>query len=365
MPYSANGWAGALHRFEMIYLGNRTLADAKATLELYQARMRERLAASEPLYLEIDPHLGWRLQPCCRHPKWPYTTDAFGNRRSAPAEYVATSAYRVAIAGNSYVHCDEAPDDKTWVWLLQQNLGRDYRVHNLGVTAYSTDQAFLRLEEFAQANPLEMAVLTVTTTDFYRNLNMCRAFIINDFEVPLYKPRFVSDGNGLELMPAPASTLDSLCEALTDRETLGYLRANDKFFPTAGRQAAQILRRLRVPVRDVWQRNYSEGVAITARICDHFIEWCDVRGITPVLLMLPVYWGAFPAGREFDFIRRQFQSRAALIDAREVFTDERLRMPRSALAHRFNHYTPQVSAWLAEYIALHLRIAANRSFEAA
>lgn len=349
----------------MIYLGNRTLGDARDTLSLYRRRMKARLAASEPLYLEIAPRIGWRLQASCRHPKWPYTTDALGNRSSAPEDYAAASTCRIAIAGNSYVHCDEAPDHETWVWLLQQHLGHDFRVHNLGVTGYSTDQSFLRLEEFVETQPVDVAVLTVTTTDIYRNLNMCRAFILNDFEVPLYKPRYVTRGGGLELKTPPAVTLDTLCDCLDDPNNIAEFRAHDVFFPTAGRQAIQIMRRFRAPLPDVWQRNFADGVEMTGRICEHFIDWCLERRIAPVLLLLPVYWGAFLAGREFDLIRARFDAKVPVIDAREVFTPERLAMPRSALAYRFNHFTAEVSGWLASHIGDRLRQTAARAVEAA
>jgi len=346
-----------------MYWGNRSLADARATIAHYQQRMKERLAANEPLYLEIDQHLGWRLQPSCRHPRWPYTTDRLGNRRSAPDDHAASPpAYRVAIAGNSYVHCDETPDEETWVWLLRERLGRDCQVHNLGVTAYSTDQAFLRLEEFAEAAPVDAAVLTLTTTDIYRNLNMCRAFIMNDFEVPLFKPRFVPDGSDLQLKPPPPSTLDTLCDRLSDPDSVSYLRAYDNFFPTAGRQALQVLRRFHVPVKDVWQRNFPQSIDVTLRICRHFIDWCRERDIVPVLLLLPVYWGAFPAGREFDIISGQsWPAGTTIIDARQVFTPDRLQLPRATLAHRFNHFTREVSIWLADYIADCLRPAFCKS----
>ena len=349
----------------MIYLGNRTLGNSRSTLALYRRRMQERLDANEPLYIEIAPRIGWRLQPSCRHPKWPYTTNAQGNRTAAPEGFSAAGACGVAIAGNSYVHCDEAPDDETWVWLLQQHLGRDFQIHNLGVTGYSTDQSFLRLEEFVQAQPVEIAVLTVTTTDIYRNLNMCRAFILNDFEVPLYKPRYVMRGDTIELKTPPGATLDTLLNCLDDPEVLAAFRAHDAFFPTVGRQAVQILRRFRVPLRDAWQRHFAEGLSMMERICEHFIGWCRERHITPVLLLLPVYWGGFPAGREFDLIRARFEGHVPVIDARQVFTLDRLRLPRAALAHRFNHFTPEVSGWLAAYIGDRIRQTAARAVEAA
>lgn len=122
--------------------GNRSLADVRETLEIYQRRMRDRLAAGKPLYLEIDSHLGWRLQPSCRHPNWPYTTDALGNRRSSlQSGTISGSAYQMAIAGNSYVHCDDAANDETWVWKLQERFGSDYQIHNLGVTVVDRPDA--------------------------------------------------------------------------------------------------------------------------------------------------------------------------------------------------------------------------------
>jgi hypothetical protein len=344
-----------------MYWGNRTLADAKATLSLYQTRMRERLAAGEPLYLEIDARLGWRLQRSCRHPKWGYTTDALRNRRvSRDENWLSPPGRSIAIAGNSYVHCDETADEDSWPWLIQERLGRDYRIHNLGVTAYSTDQAFLRLEEFASATSVDAAVLTLTTTDIYRNLNMCRAFILNDFEVPLYKPRYVANGDRLVLKQQPVVTLDTLLSCLDDPAVLASLQEHDRFFPTPARQGVQILRRFHLPLKDAWQRNFAEGVAVTLSICDHFIEWCRGRNIKPLLLLLPVYWGAFPAGREFDIIAERYRDTPTdVIDARAVFTPDRLKLPRERLARRFNHYTREVSEWLADHICERLRDAAR------
>ena len=49
----------------------------------------------------------------------------------------------IAIAGNSYVHGDESLDEDTWVWQLQDAFQGQGIVHNLGVSAYATDQSYL------------------------------------------------------------------------------------------------------------------------------------------------------------------------------------------------------------------------------
>jgi len=332
--------------------GNRTIADARATIEKYQGLMRRRHADGETDYLRLDPNLGWRNVCSTSHARWPYSTNALGNRRSGSG--VAMSAKpncTIAISGNSYVHGDESCDEDTWVWQLQDQLASDALVHNLGTTAYSTDQSYLRLREFVSENHVDIAVLAITSTDIFRNLNMCRAFMVNDFEVPLYKPRFVDQGGRLELIKPPDVGLDRLATCLEDPDILDHLKTYDDFFPTPGFQAYQVLRRFRVPVRDVWQRYFAAGINLTTAICTEFTSWAQDRGLTPALLLLPVFWGGFPAGRDFDILADRLKGTAHVIDARQAFTPERRALPRDVLHHRFNHYTRLSGGWLAQVIA--------------
>ena len=120
----------------------------------------------------------------------------------------------IAIAGNSYVHGDESLDEDTWVWQLQDAFQGQGIVHNLGVSAYATDQSYLRIKEFAKSTKIDVAVLALTTTDIYRNLNLCRAFIMNDKEVPLFKPRFSLNNGELEQLDVVACEADFLSDKL-------------------------------------------------------------------------------------------------------------------------------------------------------
>ena len=335
--------------------GNRSLADARATIEKYQGLVQRRRQEGEADYLQLDPDLGWRNVCSSVHPRWPYSTNALGNRRSSHDNTIpAAPKCTIAITGNSYVHGDESTDEDTWVWQLQDRMGSDALIHNLGTTAYSTDQSYLRLREFSSDNHLDLAVLTITSTDVFRNLNMCRAFMMNDYEVPLYKPRFVESGDRLELIKPPDVGLDELATCLDDAAVLGHLKRYDYYFPTLAFQAFQVMRRFRIPVRDVWPRYFHDGINLTTAICKDFASWARAESMTPVILLLPVFWGAFPAGRDFDVLTDRLNGTAHLIDARLAFTTERRALPRDVLHHRFNHYTRLSGGWLAETIGARL-----------
>lgn len=341
----------------VLHWGNRTLKDAKDCLSGYQRMIAKRKSEGRQLYLRPDPVLGWDNEASSVHPRWGYGTNELGNRRTS-SDCVAsgsTGALKVALLGNSYVHGDESADDETWAWLLQSKLANDALIHNLGVTAYSTDQAVLRFQSFSEKHPLDVAVLAVTTTDIFRNLNMCRAFILNDREVPLFKPRFAFSGKRVELLKPIAVEPANLVSCLADRTNLAILKAHDYFYPGCVNQAYQIMRRLRVPVSSEWKRFFSDGVHVMEQICRMFLSLCSERGVRPVILLFPVFWGSFPAGKEFDLLKAALQQDCSVLDARELFTNERLALPASELHHQYNHYAVRSSAWLAEYMAAFLR----------
>jgi len=341
-------------------LGNRTLADARGTLQAYDELLARRRAKGVNLYVLPDRTLGWRLQPLARHPRWPYATNALGNRNSWPASFSAAKADRhVAILGNSHTHGDEAPDQDTWVFQAQEMLGPYWRVHNLGVTAYATDQAVLRFLEFLPRQQLDIAVLTVTTTEIYRNLNHCRAFIMADREVPLFKPRFRLERGALRLIDVPTKGGRALASELDDPKVLAALRRDDAFYPKLTTQAIDIGRRLHLPLPTIYQRLHEPALELTIALCRHFLQICHARGITPIIMFLPVFWGGFPAGPEYDALEDIFSREVPLIDARRVFSTERLKLPRDILHQRANHYTRLSAGWVAEYAAAQLEAIAG------
>jgi len=344
----------------VIQLGNRTLSDARDTLARYDDFVAERRAQGLDLYSVADHALGWRLLPQARHPRWPYETNQFGNRRSWPKAFEETEPDRhVAILGNSHVHGNEAPDEETWVFQTQERLGPGWRLHNLGVSAYATDQAILRLLDFLPHQRVDVAVLAITTTEMYRNLNQCRAFMMDDRDIPLFKPRFQVEDETLRLVETPTKGGRPLASELSDPEVLALLRRNDAFYPFLATQLCDIGRRFRIPFSTVYERLYGPALELTVELCRFFVASCRERGIVPAIMFLPVFWGSFPAGMEYDNLEREFSDEVPLLDARAVFTPERLSLPRDVLHHRANHFTALSAGWVSDHVASRLEDLAN------
>jgi hypothetical protein len=337
-------------------LGNRTLSDIKGNLARYEAMVAKRRSEGQDLYIVRDSALGWRMQPNAHHPRWPYTTNELGNRASWSQDVAdVTPARQVAILGNSHVHGDEAPDAETWVAQAQTKLGADWRVHNLGVSAYATDQAILHFLDFQSRHPVDFAVLAITTTEIYRNLNQCRAFMMEDREIPIFKPRFVDDAGALRLADIPIRGDRPLADELDDPAVLAALRRDDAFFPSYATQLRDIARRMHLPLATIYQRLYEPALKLTIALCHHFVASCRDRGVQPAIMFLPVFWGSFPAGPEYDRLAAALGNDVPLIDARSAFTPDRLALSRDILHHRANHYTARSAGWVAEHVATSLK----------
>jgi len=340
-----------------MHLGNRTLSDARDCLQDYQIRIQQRVSDSVNLYVMPDKKLGWRNAPNATHPIWQYSTNTFGNRRTSKVDFSnkGNLSLNIAIAGNSYVHGDESLDEDTWVWQLQEAFKGEGIVHNLGVSAYATDQSYLRLKEFTKTTKLDIAVLALTTTDIYRNLNLCRAFILNDKEIPLFKPRFSLDDGTLRLLEVVAYDVDELSDALKDRAILKFLRKHDYFFPSEKNQLLQILRRFHVPIESEWRRFLDPAIELTSSIFNSFIAFCRENDITPIILILPVYWGAFKAGAEFDEITARLDDASVVVDARSIFTASRLEEFKGLIHHKHNHFTQLSGSWISDFLYIEIR----------
>lgn len=343
-----------------MHLGNRTLPDARDTLARYDALVAERRAQGLDLYIVADRALGWRMQPLARHPRWPYAANRFANRRSWPEAFEEAKPERhVAILGNSHVHGDEAPDEETWVFQTQAKLGPGWRLHNLGVSAYATDQAILRFHDFLPNQRVDIAVLAITTTELYRNLNLCRAFMMDDREIPLFKPRFRAEGEALRLVETPTKEGRPLASELNDPEVQAVLRRYDAFYPFLATQLCDIGRRFRIPFATIYERLYEPALELTIALCRYFVASCRERGIVPAIMFLPVFWGSFPAGPEYDSLEREFSDQVPLLDGRAVFTPERLSLPRDVLHRRANHFTALSAGWVADHVASRLEALAE------
>jgi hypothetical protein len=110
---------------------------------------KERDEAS--LYMEYDPHLGWKHRPLARatYHRREYTTEvAFNSHglREVERGYSAPGRFRVLALGDSFVEGYTVPYERTVTHVLETALTRPgcpVEVLNAGTAAWSTDQEYL------------------------------------------------------------------------------------------------------------------------------------------------------------------------------------------------------------------------------
>jgi len=178
----------------------------------------ERVMKSSTDYC-FDPDLGWDSKTVFRCSKSALPA-------SEGTEDVFCSAY-----GDSFTWCDEVNDEETWEEIFRSNHG--LQIKNLGVCAYGTDQAFLKLRKYYQSNPSRVVILGVYPENICRVINTLRRFYTSTDTYPLVKPRFVLDAGGKnKLLSSPILKADDLLK-LESVEMLKSLAVHDFWYERA------------------------------------------------------------------------------------------------------------------------------------
>jgi len=168
-----------------------------------QTRRIKRLLESDSSdLLALDPLLGWRYRAGHRDAANVINDQGLrGARRYARRP--APGVLRVAALGDSFVYGSEVNDSAAWP-ALTERLFPELEVLNYGVGGYGVDQAYLRFCTEGMALSPQIVIVSFTTDDLRRVVNVYRRFISNR-ELPLIKPRFLLDSRGdLALLPNPA-----------------------------------------------------------------------------------------------------------------------------------------------------------------
>lgn len=142
-----------------------------------------------------DPDVGW---PAANRSGY----DASG-ARSNPS-YPEPGTEYVSSYGDSFTFGDGVSDEAAWCHVLSRKLGA--RVASFGVGGYGTDQAFLRFRRNT-SDHARITILGIYPDDLKRNVNQQRYFLAPVLPVNFgLKPRFVLDGDALQLEPLPTMT---------------------------------------------------------------------------------------------------------------------------------------------------------------
>jgi len=179
-----------------------------------ESKLNNYLSSSNSLAI-YDSILGWFPRPNRRGKLYNYNSLGI---RSFPTEYSmfpSKDKLRICIFGNSFTHGDEVVFENTWGYYLEQNLkerGINSEVINFGVWGYGIDQAFLRWRELGYKFSPDIVILGFQGENLKRNMNIFRAIYMKNTGMPFSKPRFILNGDSLELVNCPTVPIPKIID---------------------------------------------------------------------------------------------------------------------------------------------------------
>ena len=242
---------------------------------------------------QFDADLGWNT-----------TYDTPYGERPRPRSYERPL---ITTYGDSFTQGGEVDPSETWQVYLADLLQAD--VYNLGVGGYGTDQAHLKYLKYGDTLKTRFVMLGIMTENINRCLNSYRPFYYAKTGTRLTKPRFILNGNGLQLQDNPIQkpTDLPLLGSIPFLEQLGQQDAwfNQNKLPVYGFPYSRILFNtqlwqqlisigiLRKKQSDVdpqpWSDKWQEEAARTLMfgILDRFLLLAEERGSIPIIVILP------------------------------------------------------------------------------
>jgi len=179
-------------------------------------------------YTRFDPELGWSIRPGGVSADGLYRANAAGFRANRNYDLTPPPGVRrVAVFGDSYVHCAGVANDQTWPDLLG-SMDTGLEVLNFGVNGYGPDQAYLRyLKDGAKHRP-HVVLIGIMVENIMRSVTVYRPAYYHDTSSVSVKPRFrLTDDGALRQIPCPAESVEHLKTLIQSRRLLSTLRETD------------------------------------------------------------------------------------------------------------------------------------------
>jgi hypothetical protein len=328
-------------------------------------------------YLVFDPALGWRPRPGVdtRLGNSRYVHNQAGLR--ALHEYDPApepGLRRFAAYGDSFTYCQEVSVVNCWTEQLSKELPGT-EVLNYGVPGYGPDQAWLRYQQVGSTSGSCAVLIGHMVENVNRLVNRFRPFYEPQTGIPLGKPRFILEADGLRLLNTSAERAEQFRDPRWVETQLGPRDA--WFFPgsfVANPFDPFLLVRLartaayQTPDRQAgtewtpaWAaRMYqpeAEPFQVLLGVLTGFAAEVQAAGATPVVLV-------FPGKDEVEAARDgQPRTHQPLLDALEQrdiatidLTDALGRDARRRdISNLFEgHYTPRANQQVAETLAARL-----------
>ena len=271
----------------------------------------ERLLENRPDSLaEFHSELGWRPRVGVDNGRDNVNNQALRSRRDY-SETPAAGVLRIAAFGDSFVYGSEVETDAAWARVIEESRP-NVEVLNYGVPGYGQDQIYLRF--LAEARDLSPTVVLLGVATPTLSRIMMRSVVFRNPSAPSYdfleKPRFLLEGDGLELVP---NSIEQLGDFGRYREDPSSIRELGEYaywyeplvyenwlfeYTYIGRLVfggwANIKRRFVDPERPLKGprgggvfNEASSGFLVLTRIFDQFAVTAVDWNMRPVLLILP------------------------------------------------------------------------------
>jgi len=338
----------------------------------YHERRFKRLVVGDT-YVRFDAGLGWVTTPDItrRAGNVTYHNNRAGLRSDREYEpQPAPGLRRLAAFGDSFTYCHEVDLADCWTTQLEQ-AWPNTEVLNFGVPGYGPDQAWLRYQRDGARLQTCGVLIGYMIENINRVVNRFRPFLVPETDLIASKPRFLLEGDGLTLMPNPATDPRQLEDPGWVERVVGQ---NDRWYfpgmlvanPLDGFQLVRLARTAAYREQhgdpDVdgmaWAyRERGEAFEITGRVLIDFARQVRRDGGSPVVLVFSPAAGIEAALRGeapeyaplLDWLRREG---VQTIDLTDELVQEARRSGVSSVA-RF-HYTPQGNAVIAAALARRL-----------
>jgi hypothetical protein len=311
-------------------------------------------------YLVYDDLMGWTVGPdrhrtTGRYWPTPYWSSSEGIR--APQEGVSFAQFegktRIVLLGDSFTFGEEVTYEDTWGDRLEQALGSEFHVLNLGVTGYGVGQAYLRYEKDARTWNPKIAILGFISHDFERTMSVYSFLAFGaGWDMPFSKPRFLLQDGALATLNVPPLTPKAVFsrQSISELPFLEYERGyklsdwQERFYHHS------YLARLFVSRFPPWSsvpRNVSDEAMVTvnAAILKAFVQSAEQAGTIPLFVYFPEKKELENPGAPLPIGKRAFQQ------AGLAYTDTTSCLLEVNSADRFvqsgRHYSPQGNASVA------------------
>jgi hypothetical protein len=168
------------------------------SLRLFRDPLRVTWEPADHRRVQYDPILGWTYIPnqsvmqtfVKGQPSVPVHTNEHGIRVPMPDTRLDPNRPTVIFVGGSYTMGYGLPFEDTFVGQLTEYPNFPYQLVNLGVEAYGTDQAWLRLQRYMYKFNTIAVVYTFLPAHVNRNLNYDRRLLFPGVRMVGTKPLF-------------------------------------------------------------------------------------------------------------------------------------------------------------------------------